>query len=223
MFSPFETDTGEVHLRIVITGFTRFEGVKLNPTELMMEEIQTFVRSSDDCDILTEVLPTEFQRAGQRIVELISSINPDALLGFGVKPDSAALSLERFAINIDDSSTPDNAGWTPSGLPIIPDGPPAYLSTLPLEAMRLELLRAGFPVVYSNHAGTYVCNHVFYLACHHAASLPVQRRYGFIHVPTALETLGSKPYDRFSPLAGAVGICVDVLKDHFASTRRSTR
>ena len=35
-----------------------------------------------------------------------------------------------------------------------------------LPVMRDRLAAAGLPVRYSNHAGTYLCNHVFYYGLH---------------------------------------------------------
>jgi pyroglutamyl-peptidase len=82
---------------------------------------------------------------------------------------------------------PDNAGLSPVGNVIVPTGPPAYWSTLPIENMRDALEECGIPATISNHAGTYVCNHVFYLARHEVEYLEIDSECGFIHVPRLAE------------------------------------
>ena len=42
-------------------------------------------------------------------------------------------------------------------------------------------------VVVSNHAGAYVCNHVYYAALHHRASGATATRALFVHVPMLAE------------------------------------
>jgi pyroglutamyl-peptidase len=97
----------------------------------------------------------------------------------------SALSLERIAININDARIADNAGQRPLDAPVVPGGPAAYFSTLPIKAMLRALQQAGVAAEVSQTAGTFVCNHVFYGLMH---ALATQRgfkgtRGGFIHVP----------------------------------------
>jgi pyroglutamyl-peptidase len=209
----------EQTLKILVTGFTRFGELAFNPTELMMGEITRFTQSFYDCEVVTDVLPTEYQASGRRMGELLKTFKPDAILGFGVSPSSSEFLLERFAINVDDSRAPDNAGWTPAGLPIVRNGPAAYLSTLPLEQILRDLQQAGIPASYSNHAGTYVCNHVFYLACHQTATVQRARACGFIHVPLTLGLPGLKPGYRSSPVNVITGvqICIVAVKNYLGS------
>jgi pyroglutamyl-peptidase len=205
-------------LKILVTGFTRFGELDFNPTELMMGEITRFTQSFYDCEVLTDVLPTEYDASGRRMGALLKNFDPDAILGFGVS-SSAEFLLERFAVNIDDSHAPDNAGLAPSGLAIVRNGPAAYLSTLPLEQILRDLQKAGIPASYSNHAGTYVCNHVFYLACHQTATLQPARICGFIHVPLTLGLPGLKPGYRSSPVNVITGVqvCIVAVKNYLAS------
>lgn len=204
---------------MLIIGFTRFGQLDFNPTELMMGEVERYGQELEDCEIITHVLETEYEAAGRRICQLITSIDPDAVLGFGVAATSSDFRLERFAVNIDDSREPDNAGLSPVGLPIIRNGPPAYSSTLPLEHIFRALQDAGIPVSYSNHAGTYVCNHVFYLTCHQTATLQRERACGFIHVPLALGLPGLKPGYRSSPVNVITGVkaCIATLHQFLAA------
>ena len=63
----------------------------------------------------------------------------------------------------------------------MPQGPAAYFSTLPLEALHDALEREGLPVEYSLSAGGYLCNAAFYLARHALGARAVP--CGFVHMP----------------------------------------
>jgi pyroglutamyl-peptidase len=49
--------------------------------------------------------------------------------------------------------------------------------------MRDALVARGIPCTVSNHAGAYVCNHVFYVARDGIERLSLPTLCGFIHVP----------------------------------------
>jgi pyroglutamyl-peptidase len=124
------------------------------------------------------------------------------------------ISLERIALNLDDESSPDNAGLVRSGRPIVRSGPVAYRSTLPLESMRRALDRRGFGAAISNHAGTYVCNHVFYVARHEIERMGSHASCGLIHVP-AIRARGKNSKAHGMPLSrmvAAVECCIDILQ-----------
>ena len=95
-----------------------------------------------------------------------------------------AVSLERVAINVNDARIPDNAGVKPIDAPIVPDGPAAYFTSLPIKAMLQALLDAGVRAEVSQTAGTFVCNQTFYGLMHLLARPRWQGvRGGLIHVP----------------------------------------
>ena len=87
------------------------------------------------------------------------------------------------AINCDDFRIPDNKGNQPIDEMIVPDGPAAYFSTLPIKRIVMRLMAAGIPAQVSNSAGTFVCNHVFYGLMDFMKKEGKGRRGGFIHVP----------------------------------------
>ncbi|MBV9123816.1 MAG: pyroglutamyl-peptidase I [Planctomycetes bacterium] len=170
-------------MKILLTGFNPFGKVKRNPSELIVRRLRERPRAVVRADLVLEVLPTEFLSAGKRIQELIREVRPDAVVCLGVAQMRTAISLERFALNVNDCTLPDNAGARAEGRCIAEKGPEAYRSTLPLDYMREALQQRGIPVHISNHAGTYVCNHVFYTARDEVEHLDHPARCGFIHVP----------------------------------------
>ncbi len=190
---------------ILVTGFTPFGGAQINPSQQIIEHL-----AQHRPDIHARVLPTEYHASAEMLVKAIDDAQPDAVIMIGVAETRSTISLERIAINVDDAAIPDNAGLLKDGQPIDPDGAAAYWSTLPLDAMRDAVQMRGIPVSISNHAGTYVCNHVFYTARrmleHTGRNIPC----GFIHVPALIETAPTG-----MPLAQmieAIEACIGVLK-----------
>jgi pyroglutamyl-peptidase len=101
----------------------------------------------------------------------------------------ADVTVERVAVNIDDSRIPDNEGKNPVDLPIVPDGPVAYWSTLPIKTIVQALGSSGVPASVSNSAGTFVCNHIFYGLMHALAQSAGETKGGFIHLPLLPEQI----------------------------------
>jgi pyroglutamyl-peptidase len=122
--------------------------------------------------------------------------------------------LERVALNLNDSDVSDNAGEIIQGQLIEVEGPAAYWSSLPLTGMIEALERLGVPAVISNHAGTFLCNHVFYVARHEVEQVGIPCRCGFIHVP-GVSTGIAGDIDSGLPLAlmlEGIECCLDVLR-----------
>jgi len=174
-------------MKILLTGFNPFGTVKINPSQLVVETLAQRPARPLGADLVTEILPTAYIEAGDRITHLIRHHRPDSIICLGVAEGTPAIRLERVALNLDDAELPDNTGLLRQGSPIVLDGPAAYWSTLPLEQMRRALARQGIPAAISNHAGTYLCNHVFYRARHEVEQLRLPSPCGFIHLPALLE------------------------------------
>lgn len=115
---------------------------------------------------------------------------------------------ERVAINVDDARIPDNAGNQPVDVPVVPDGPAAYFTRLPVKACVAELRAAGIPATVSQTAGTFVCNHLFYGLMHLIATRYPGLRGGFVHVPYAPEQVvdGAGPSMSIDVISRALAI-----------------
>ncbi len=179
-------------VRILITGFNRFGNLLTNPTEIIIEGIMKEAQRDISNSTFAEILSTEYNAAGKRIQYLIRKLQPEAVICLGVAPGTDVIRLERVALNLDDENLNDNADETFIGKVIIPGGPVAYWSTLPIEHIYQGLRNHNIPAVISNHAGTYVCNHVFYLARHQIESMKSNAICGFIHIPQICEQLTTK-------------------------------
>ena len=190
----------------LLTGFNQFGDLEVNPTQLIVESMAQRQGTLTKVNLVAEVLPTEFIEAGNRISQLIRQHRPEMVVCLGVGAGLGEIHLERVALNLDDGGMPDNAGVSRTGQRIVPDGPLAYQSTLPLVQMREALRQRGIPAIISNHAGTYVCNHVFYLARHEVERLGIGSMCGFIHVPQISENTGTGVLPRF-------GLALDVMME----------
>lgn len=122
------------------------------------------------------VLPTRYGEAGRRLLSLVRRERPRALLMLGLGPARRRLGLEALALNVDHCESRAFRRWR---RPIVRGGRAALESRLPLDALHRRLRAAGVPVAISHHAGTFVCNHVFYLALARTR-VPL---CGFVHVP----------------------------------------
>ncbi len=173
----------------------------VNPVELAVE-----------LGLIAEVLPTEFDAAGHRVVQLITEHRPDVVIVVGMAAGRQGISLERVALNLNDTDKPDNAGKAPRGSQIVAEGPLAYWSTLPLQQLAETLTGQGIPAQITNFAGTFVCNHTFYLARHTLEALGLRAACGLVHVPLMTEQLdeaqASYPSLRAAQLTQAIGACL---------------
>lgn len=156
------------------TAFGAFADVSENPSEALLEGL----RERMGADALRgEVLPVEYA-AGARIVELIDECEPRIVLALGVARRARTARLERVARNLDDCETPDNCGVVRCGEPIVRGGAERLPSTLALEDLKRRAEAAGLETEYSDDAGGFLCNHVFYRA-RSATEAPC----GFLHLP----------------------------------------
>ena len=162
--------------KILLTGFEAFAKVDINPSQKIVEALA----QRGDPWLHTAVLPVRYDDAARHLLKLMQAHQPDAVLMLGVAQKRSKFSLERIALNLDDASIPDNAGVLREGLPIDADGPLALETRLPLDRLYASLQAADIPVGYSNHAGTYLCNHIFYAALR---AIPASIACGFVHLP----------------------------------------
>lgn len=196
-------------MKLILTGFEPFGQNTANPTQHLVETLAARP-PLPNVELIPRVLPVEYVRAEHLLRALIREHHPDAILSLGLAEKRTKISLERVALNLDDASAPDNAGELRQGTPICPDAPNAYFSTLPLDPLKTALEKAEIPIQISNHAGAYLCNHVFYVARHEVETLGIP--CGFIHTPQAKEFA---PEDQnalpLETLLRGVEICLQTL------------
>ena len=160
--------------KILVTGFEPFATSSLNPSG---EIIKALIGD----DLVTAILPVVFGQASAQLRELIDLHKPTAVLCLGQAEGRSMMTPERIAINLDDARIADNAGNQPLEQRIIADGPDGHFSTLPIEKMVASMKAAGIPASISLSAGTFVCNHIFYVLQDYLKDSSIKS--GFMHVP----------------------------------------
>jgi pyroglutamyl-peptidase len=151
-------------VKILITGFEPWDGHEINPSGVVARALGG------------EELPVDFAEAGRELRRLVRKQRPDGLLMLGLAPTRKRIALEAVALNIDHHETRgSNSRWRK---PILKGSPLALETRLPLDLIRRRLKSAGIPSAVSHHAGTFICNHVFYLGL-----TLMDGPCGFIHLP----------------------------------------
>jgi pyroglutamyl-peptidase len=120
--------------------------------------------------------------------------------------DRDAISVERFAHNLDEAATTDNDDAAGSGTEIERGGPLALATGLPADEIVAALRAEEVPAGISRDAGGFLCNHVFYVLLR---ALHDGQVGGFVHVPP----LAVLPLDR---LEHAGRVIVSVCERHIS-------
>ena len=204
-------------MRILISGFEAFGGDTINPTHLLIEELQGGrIAIPPETIIDTLLLPVGFENAFEVLRARIEKFRPDVVLALGQAGGRDAIEFERVAINLIDAEVPDNNGLQPQGVPIDPEGPVAFFSTLPVRELADDVIANGISARISNSAGLYVCNFLFYKLQHYLSktvSGPDDSndfngsnvRSGFIHFPYLPEKAVKHP-------AGTASMPLETMK-----------
>lgn len=167
-------------MKVLITGFEPFGGEKINPSSEIVKALPDTLAGAE---ITKLEVPTVYGKAAGIVLGKIKETAPDIVIMLGQAGGRASVSVERIGINVNDSAAPDNSGQKIENAPIVPGGPAAYFSTLPIRDIVAGLKETGVPAVISNSAGTYVCNSLFYGTMHGLSSEKRPAAAGFIHIP----------------------------------------
>lgn len=193
---------GPPAVTIHVTGFKKFHGVAENPTETIVTNLKEYVNKKGlpegvilgSCSIL--------ETAGQGTLvnlyqKLQSALNPKGSessntnriiwVHFGVNSGATKFTIEHQAVNEATFRCPDEMGWKPHRVPIIPaDGGISRTreTLLPVDEITKALSKMGYEVTTSDDAGRFVCNYVYY----HSLRFAEQNRTKslFVHVPLFL-------------------------------------
>lgn len=164
--------------RILITAFGKYGSWETNASWLALVE-------------LTRDLPTDVQLVTRRypvdLEAMQSQLAGDLVQGFdfaihlGQAPNSPSIALELFAVN---------GFQAVAGAPVEPiaaDGPAAFRSSLPLARWCERLQSFDIPATVSAHAGTYLCNAIYYWNHWLCARHGYTTKSLFVHLPLAPE------------------------------------
>lgn len=187
---------------ILVTGFEPFGGETINPSWEVVKQLEGMI--IDDCRVVTRQLPCVFGESLTVLNAAIDELNPAVVIAVGQAGGRVDITVERVGINVDDARIPDNRGQQPIDVAIVPDGPAAWFSSLPIKAMVAAMREKGIPASVSQTAGTFVCNHVMYGVLHKIGE-NAEMKGGFIHIPYLPEQAAAH--------AGAPSMAAQTVKD----------
>jgi len=163
---------------ILLTGFGPFDGYAVNPSEMVVEEMNG--STVDGAMVITIVLPVDFNQSAEKIRKAIEKYEPVAVICMGLDGYARKIEVEKVALNIKSMYLGDKfLGWRR-----IERGAPLFMfSTLPVEKIVESIEENGTDARISYFAGTYSCNYVFYSTLLYMEENGKSTPAGFIHLP----------------------------------------
>ncbi|NLB89600.1 MAG: pyroglutamyl-peptidase I, partial [Clostridiales bacterium] len=167
---------------IIVTGFAPFHQETSNPSWEVAKKLPNRIEGTK---IHKLQLPVSYQKAFAPLEKTIQNALEEVqgVLCLGQAKGRAAITPEGIAINRKFANIPDEDGQAPLHLPIHPSGPDAYFTDGPIFQMVEEMKAEGIPAAISYHAGTYVCNSVYYMLLHFREKVKKNFPCVFVHVP----------------------------------------
>ncbi|GMP39869.1 hypothetical protein CsSME_00010544 [Camellia sinensis var. sinensis] len=182
---------GPPTVTIHVTGFKKFHGVSENPTETIVSNLKDFMKKKGFPKGLIlgscSILETTLQSAVSTKDSESSNSGGVIWVHFGVNSGATRFAIEKQAVNEATFRCPDEMGWKPQNVPIIPaDGGISRTreTTLPVEEITKTLAKMGYEVMTSEDAGRFVCNYVYYHSLRFAEQNGMKSL--FVHVPLFL-------------------------------------
>ena len=161
--------------RLLLTSFAPYGSWGLNASALAVQSLDL---SQFAADVTVREYPVCFQQTRAAIAADLQ-LDPawDGILHVGQSVRANVLELELFALN----AAQDESQPYPSSLE--PNGPQAYRCRYDLVEWQQRLDEQALPAEISCHAGTYLCNALFYWSQHLTAN--VGTPIAFLHIPLA--------------------------------------
>lgn len=162
---------------VVLTSFDPFGGLEVNPSSLVVESLATNLPFA----VRKIALPTSFERSAL-VIEDLFDWGPLGVIMFGYTGTTDRLRLEQVARNRAGSEHRDNDGRV-APRRTLAGAPQSYVATANVPYLATKLQRTGIPCARSVDAGTYVCNHAYFLSLHRAHAAHPAIPCVFVHVP----------------------------------------
>jgi pyroglutamyl-peptidase len=184
---------------LLLMGFEPFAGEPVNPSLELARALHG--ERIGGLRVVAQPLPCSFGATAAALDAALARWSPRLVVVLGQAGGRCELAFERVAINLVDAPIPDNAGEQPVDTPVVPGGPAAYFSSLPVKAMVAAARAAGVPASVSLSAGSYVCNQAFYALMHRLAAGREPVPGGFVHLPWLPEQASRRAGQPSMPLA----------------------
>ena len=199
--------------KVLLTGFEPFGGASFNPSGAIVQEIGR--HGIDGVEIITAILPVEFMRSAEILIDLIKTHQPSVVISLGQAEGRDFIGPEKVAINLADARIADNAGVKLENQKVDPNAADGYFSTLPIRAIVDAISALGINAKVSYSAGAFICNEIFFTAQSFLQASTVIS--GFIHLPLApnqspeFPGLPTMPIeDQVAAIRAAIQVSIDV-------------
>lgn len=176
--------------KILVTGFRPFLGESINPSQILVEWLQSSPEFSNSVETL--LLPVSFKSAVPQLFEYLKNTEYDYILMLGQAGGRNKVYLERVALNWIESDHPDEDRYRPPQGPIVLHGEPALFTEVAVTQWQKALVEMELPVSISLSAGGYVCNYLYYQVLAEIKKQQQRTRSCFIHVPYLPEQCANK-------------------------------
>jgi len=164
---------------VLITGFGPFDNYEINPSELIVRELDgNFINNSQ---LIGIILPVDFEESVNVAIQAIEEYTPSLIISLGLSPKAHLIEIETFGINLKQKPIGNREWLFPRR--INTDGPLLRMSTFKTKDIMSALKKEGIPVKQSFFAGMYICNTVLYEILGYIDDKNLPLLAGFIHVP----------------------------------------
>ena len=170
---------------ILVTGFEPFGGETTNASWEAAKKLDGW--RHDGFTAVARLLPCAYDSSVKKLLGEIEAIRPAALLMIGQAARRAAVSVERFARNLDDAAAADNDGVLRRTMRISDDSPERLEATASASAVAKAMQDAGIPARISTDAGGFVCNHLYFGALRYLGGQGSAIPAVFVHLPVTPE------------------------------------
>ena len=187
---------------VLVTAFEPFGDSDVNASQIILQRL-----SAASPSLRTGILPVRRNTVHQTLTGLVSEHAPNAIVMLGEAGPEEVIRLELVALNHDDFRMPDNDGVVTEPSRIIDTGPDAYFSNLNVHSIQnvVPVDDSHVEAIISLTAGSFLCNHTYFLARHFHAAIPAL----FIHIPCLREVTHTP--DAFDRVARSVNCIVQEI------------
>lgn len=139
---------------LLVTGFEPFDGRAANQSQRLLNTLKK-------SGFRTLLLPVLFKDSFLKLEIEMTETPASVILCLG-EANEAIPRLEHFGLNMMHARIPDNHGYIPELIKIQPHGKITRTTRVNLQDLADYLHEKGVSYRHSFHAGTYVCNDLYY-------------------------------------------------------------
>lgn len=184
-------NTSKKIINSVVTGFDPFGGISLNPSEEIVNALPDKIKLSDGRQIkLTKlILPTSGPESWEILSSYLAQNESKAinLTMLGLAEERQLVSLEKVALNLRDYRIEDNKGNKFPFGKIDESIENAIFNEIDLEKVNNNLKNNGHLTDISYHAGTFVCNELYFQSLKYKLDKSHLFSSLFVHIPALVD------------------------------------